>query len=419
MNLTADLLGYFRIGVSLIGIGRIGGAYGVGQWTSVQARLQSFTSSHGRQDELSGVAAGGLQLLLDNDDSAFDPDNTASPYYPNVKIMRQARITASFPPDAIKPMVYGLGYGFVEEYAARPLPLGADVLISATDLFKRLDSVRVNVTFPAQQADARINAVLDLISWPAGQRQIDTTTLSVPAITLNFQSRTDSLLQHLDGLVKAERGIFYIDGYGNAVYRANSSSLTNHSRLTKASRGTFGAGGLPVRSVISAFNDRGLYNDIHVKRSGGVDQQAQDATSQNTYDVRTYVLPTVAAENLPSDTMANSLANWILGQFKDPVQRVRAIELDGTADDNLWPHILGAEIGDRITLTHDLPGTKGIVAQDYFIESIRHTWSVTGNPEHLCVWGVTKAQPLNAYMIIDGVGLLSVAGIIGTSKLGY
>jgi hypothetical protein len=398
MNFSASMAGYFRIGTDVLGTGQIGGGYGVHDFTSVQARLMAVQTARGRQDELSGIAAGTTQVSLDDDDGALDPDNAASPYYPNVKPMRQVRVTATW-----AGVDYGLGYGFVGTYGAAPLALGANVTLQATDLFKRLDRYKAVVSFPQQTVGARIGALLDAIQWPAAQRQIDATTLTVPAITLDL---TTSFLQHIDALVKAERGDFFIAGNGDAVYHARTR------RLTSLSIGTFGAGGYPVTTVQAAYDDSGIYNEIHVKRTAGTDQVAADTASQQLYDTIPYVLDQTAADQLPSDTDASALAAWILSQRKDPIQRIKAIVLDPTANDALWPLVLGAEIGQRLTLTHDVPGTKGLIAQDYAIESVAHTWNPTASPEHTCTLGLSLAPVAGAYMVIG-------TGAVGTGQLAY
>jgi hypothetical protein len=400
MNLSANMLGYFRIGVGKIGVDKIGGAYGVGQWTVLQTRMQSFTSERGRQDELSGVSAGSLSVLVTDDDGALDPDNTASPYYPNVDIARQVRVLATW-----AGVTYGLGYGFVDSLPVTLQAVGADVSLGAHDLFARLNRRNLKgQTFPQQSVGARITAILDLIQWPPQQRAIDATTLTVPAVT--FANDTMALA-HIGDLARAEFGTFVVAGDGTVKY------LARVRRITGSSRGTFGAGGLPIRRISPVYDDNGCYNDIHVKRSAGVEQIATDAASQQEYDVRSYSLSGSAADQLPTDTDANAWANWVLGFRSEPVQRIASIEIDPEADPtNLWPQVLGAEVGDRITITHDAPGTKGLVAQDYMIESVRHAWSPLNNPEHVCTWGLSKAQPVGTYMVI-GVGK------IGVGKLAY
>jgi hypothetical protein len=375
------------IGVGLIGVGTVGGGPFMDAGpVDLQTRFQAFTSTRGRGDAWSGVTPGEITVTLDDDDGAFDPENTASPYYPNVKTTRRLAVTATY-----NGVVYGLGVGYADSYQAAPLPVGADVTIHATDLFKRLQNRHFSASFPAQTVGARVNALLDLLQWPTAARVIDPGRLTVPAQT--FSGGTP--LSHLDDLLKAEQGLFWIDGLGNAVYRDRAY------RQAKASRGVFGVGGLPIKAIHPDYSDANLWNQIVVRRSGGATE--------------TYTLPQTAADLLPDDQEAARLAAYILSQAAEPQVLITAIDLDPEADASgaLWPHVLGGEVGDRITVTHSLPGSRGIIADDYFIEGIKHDLKFAdGN--HTCTWQLSKAPPGQWLIIGD-----ATRGLIGTGVVAY
>lgn len=63
-----------------------------GDWVDLSAYLSSINGKTGREDRLSQVTAGTYDLVLDNSDGRFDPDNTSGPYYPNVKPLTWFRI---------------------------------------------------------------------------------------------------------------------------------------------------------------------------------------------------------------------------------------------------------------------------------------------------------------------------------------
>lgn len=67
-------------------------------WTDVSTYVeldQGMTIDYGRTDELSTADANTLSLTLDNKDGRFTWGNAASPYYPNVKIGKPIRVTAT------------------------------------------------------------------------------------------------------------------------------------------------------------------------------------------------------------------------------------------------------------------------------------------------------------------------------------
>lgn len=69
----------------------------VSQWVELD---QGMTIGHGRGDERSQADANTLSLTLDNSDGRFTPGRTAGAYYPNVRLYRPIRVTATPPASA-------------------------------------------------------------------------------------------------------------------------------------------------------------------------------------------------------------------------------------------------------------------------------------------------------------------------------
>lgn len=76
----------------------------VSQWVDLD---ETIPINHGRQDEFSTTEANKLSLTVDNTDGRFTPEYTSGAYYPNVKIGRPIRLTATI--NAV-PYVRFLGY---------------------------------------------------------------------------------------------------------------------------------------------------------------------------------------------------------------------------------------------------------------------------------------------------------------------
>jgi hypothetical protein len=99
-------------------------------WTDISAYVwlennpggQAIAITRGRQFELDKVQAGTLTLVLDNRDRRFDPDNAASPYYPNVIPTRRVNVRATW-----NSITYDLYTGYVESW----VPLDPQVARSA------------------------------------------------------------------------------------------------------------------------------------------------------------------------------------------------------------------------------------------------------------------------------------------------
>jgi hypothetical protein len=65
-------------------------------WVDVTSYVRSVQINRGREADLNSFDNGTATVELDNRDGRFNPSNTASPYYPNVKPRRQIRITATY-----------------------------------------------------------------------------------------------------------------------------------------------------------------------------------------------------------------------------------------------------------------------------------------------------------------------------------
>lgn len=61
-------------------------------WSDVTPYVRQLGIRRGRNNELARVEAGTLDLLLNNRDSRFNPENTAGAYYPNVLPKRAVRV---------------------------------------------------------------------------------------------------------------------------------------------------------------------------------------------------------------------------------------------------------------------------------------------------------------------------------------
>lgn len=106
-------------------------------WVNLGERVKAFTVHRGRADELSTFNAGQATITLNNEDRAFDPNYTASPYYPNVIPMRRIRIRATY-----AAVTYDVFNGYVTNWQQQySPPQDADAVVECSDAFKVLGNV--------------------------------------------------------------------------------------------------------------------------------------------------------------------------------------------------------------------------------------------------------------------------------------
>lgn len=349
---------------------------GVPAWTAIP-NIRHFALKRGRNDELGAIQAGTLDITVGNPTGALSPDNASGPYYPNILPVNAIRLTATYG---------GISYvrfrGFVQSWVpVDNTAVDSDVRIAAVDFFSLATLGLLNVTFPAQDEGARLGAVLDQLDTRNLPRALDSGPDTVLAATLVDVPA----LQHIADVLAGERGVFFCAGDGTLTYHNRNHNWA--ATRSSTSQGTFGqaqtAGALNYTALDYTYDDRYLYNEIRVTASNSDGLQlASDSASQTRYGRRTLALqvPWMVAGQ------AYSLATYLLLSYKAPHARIGGITLDSDANTSgLLPHILGREIGDRITVQKAAPGAYGI-NRDFWIEGIAESWDADGTAGHRATW---------------------------------
>jgi hypothetical protein len=190
----------------------------------------------------------------------------------------------------------------------------------------------------------------------------------------------------------------------------NSATVTNLGYIPAA----LYPGELAYASVTPAYDDTTLWNGAVIANQGGNLQQAADATSQQLppdgFGPHVYDSENLIAD---SDFQALGYAQWIVLSSKNPELRYSAITIDPIADPvNLFPQVLGREIGDRITITRRPPGGGTPNARDVFIRGVQHQFT---DSTWLTTWILEDATFLPPQFIMDD----AVNGVLDTSSLGF
>ncbi len=373
-------------------------------WADVGAYLQSFHTSRGRQHELSGFQAGNGSAVLDNVDRRFEPEYSGSPYYPNVIETRRWQLGAVWA---------GVTYYVLSAFADAwkpvwPSPGDAECHVSMTDGFKVLALPKITASLPQQRSDVRIAAVLDAAGWPAADRSLSAGQSQVQAQDLDAVAA----LQNLQNVELTESGRLFIDGAGRLVFHDRHRPFKPPYDTSQVILGdALDAGELPYVDLEPSHDDTQIWNQIIVQRSGGAKQTAEDPTSQARHFTRTYG-PKSTLQT--TDTEALSAAQYWLSQYKDGKLRFKSVQLDPEGCDDLWPHVLGREIGDRVTIRRTPPGGGARIEQECIIEGIEHDVPpVTG--VWRTIWRLSTAD-VTKYWVLGS----ATNGVLGvTTRLAY
>jgi len=351
----------------------------------ITAYVREWSTHRGSQRGLQKVEAGTATVVLDNRSGRFTPQNTSSPYYPNLLPMRRLRIRATW-----NAVTYPIFSGFVEAWPAT-FPAGVDqiVTLSVVDAFKVLSLATINTSFPQHLSGARINAALDTLGWPLADRDIDAGQSTVPAITL----ANESALSHMQAIEHAEGGRLFMarDGKMTFVDRAPGATPDFSGRTWTDD----GSEVMSYRDITLAFNDELLVNEARLTRTGGTEQVVSSDTSTSKYFRRSLVEGGI---QLVTDNEVLDLASELVGKYSEPVQRIEGLE-DNAMGHGLWGNVLARELRDQARIVKHPVGSS-VLSQDSFLEGISHDapsgeWrtSLTVSPtlaEGFFVWDTSK-----------------------------
>lgn len=221
--------------------------------------------------------------------------------------------------------------------------------------------------FSGSATGTHVSRILDYIGIPNTARAIATGNKTIGSYELPGGSGLD----YLNRLAETEGCQFYVDRSGILTFRGRQAQWTDSRSLT--SQATFGDSGAELRYVdviIDPGNETNLRNDVEISRNGGTRQRVTDAASIEENLRQSY---SRTDRLYSSDNDAFDDANWILARYKDPQYRIVGLVINPLADPtNLWPQVLGREIGDRITVNVRPMGVGTVNSQELIIEGIEH-----------------------------------------------
>lgn len=328
----------------------------------------------------------------------FDPSNTSGPYYGEILPMRQIRISADY-----SGTEYFLFTGFITswDYQYQMGFDGAFVTIQAEDAFRLLNLAQIEEVPSAVAGDlpgTRINLLLDEAGWSNGLRSI-----SLGEVPLLDDPQTPrACLPALQLIEDTENGALYCDPNGNVVFKSRIDITTS----AIATPTVFSDDGTEIayQGIDFALDDSELANDVIVEADGGFPQQAEDATSIDTYFRRTLSRTGLMFFD---DDDALGQARRILNYRKDVKLRINSITLDCSSNSNRVLPALTLDFNDPIEVNKTNFGSATITAK-LQVQGITHdirpgTWQTT----------LTTAFPLSYAFVLGSTEF----GILGTSSL--
>jgi hypothetical protein len=331
----------------------------------VSEYVRSVSVARGKSRQLDRFTAGGATIELNNNSRAFDPENTASPFFGQIIPKRTIKVETGG-----SAVFYGVVDDWNLNYDLSGLSLaGADCVDGFTLLAQRALSAS---TETSQKTGARINSILDRseVNWPSSLRDIDTgaTTLQADVI----QDGTNAL-EYLQLVTDSEPGSIFMGSDGFIVFKDRSVAPVSAGQVTFSDDGT----GVEFSEVQVVYGSELLYNYVQIERNNGGTAIAFDSDSINSYGQQA-LIQTNLLMNTDSDAL--ELANYLLSQYSEPEYRFETltVQLESLTPSD-QADVLGLEIGDvaRIKFTPNNVGSQidkfaSIIRIDHDIQPASH-----------------------------------------------
>jgi hypothetical protein len=371
----------------------------------VSNQVDGVTTRRGRNAESDQFQTGTCTLRLVDQNGDFNSQNSASPYFGFLDPMRKLQITATF-----QGVTYPIFSGFITGYQTiTPQESNDNVTyttITAVDAFRLAQNAQITTvagTSAGQLSGARINALLDQISWPSTMRDIDTgqTTMQADPGT----ART--ALSACQVVSTSEYGAFYVDATGSFVFqdRALTSSSIGATPTVFTDNGSPGLLYFDAQWVL---NDVLIYNQANITRSGGTTQVATDSASIAKYFLHSYTQSDLLMQ---TDAVALDYAQAYVASRAETSVRCDSIVLDLYTNnyDTGIVAALSLDFFDPITVTTTQPGSSSLT-KTLQIFGV----SMTINPNR---WRVqfTTLEPVIDSFLLDSTQY----GVLGTNTLSY
>lgn len=372
----------------------------------VSAQVANIDLKRGRNPLANQFQTGQLTMKINDQNGDFNPQNASGPYYNLLSPMRKVSISATY-----AGVNYPLFSGYITSYVTTTPKYTGDIVyttITAVDGFRLMQNAQITsvASSPAGQlSGARINALLDQISWPSSMRSISagSTTMQADPGT----ARTS--LTALQTIETSEYGAFYVAPNGNAVFKSRQETVKSVSK-TPVVYSDAGAG-LRYFNVVWVFNDVLVFNSGSATRTGGVAQTSTNSASIAKYFTHSY---TATGLMMETDAVAKDYIGAFIASNQETTSRVDALTLDlyATDYDLGIKAALSLDYLDPVTITTTQPAAVGTstLSKTEQVFGVAHqitpnTWKTT----------LTTLEP-----IIDGFIFNSnLYGVLNTSVMTY
>ena len=316
----------------------------------VSDQVNYIQTQSGRSALADQFQTGTMTLRIVDQNGNFNPTNVTGPFYGLLTPMKKVQITATH-----LGITYPIFAGFITSYVNSQPKDATEVAyttISGVDAMRLAQNAQISTvsgTSAGQLSGARINNILDSISWPATARLIDAglTTLQADPGT----ARTS--LGAMQTVTQSEYGAFFVNANGEFVFKDRNTAVSSIGDTPTV----FEDAGAGIRYANAQWklDDTLIFNSATVSRTGGSPMTASNAASIAKYFIHSYNLQDLLME---TDAVALDYARAYVASRQETSIRCDAIELDLYTPnyDTGIVAALSLEFFDPITVSTTQPG---------------------------------------------------------------
>ena len=340
-------------------------------YTDLEAYVMSITINRGRVRELAEFSAGSCTVVLDNQDGRFDPNNSSSPYNPNIKPGKLLRIKITDPTTSTNHYLFE---GNIAQWdVTYSWPNMSYCTIRAYDALKPLSQNSVSLTTSAAATGTVIREILQDADWTDYDLDTGDSTLAARTFTNVNALSAIQLATNSEGITAK----VYANKDNAVTFKSRQAIYTDSNSNT--SQATFGSGNLSFEKIDIDFDDELVKNKISINRTGGTAQTATDSDSILNYNEKSYVKSDLM---ITSNAESLNYAQSVLSEFKDPAVRCKTMTFSPLKHTDMITQSLARDITDRITVNFDPPGSGTTFSKQLIIGGISHhiqpeSWQTT------------------------------------------
>jgi hypothetical protein len=337
-----------------------------GPYDNMSSIFDGARVNRGRNNTRDVVLAGGATIDVRDRAGMLNPENVLSPLYGELEDrLHPIRLKATFPAEGPDAVTYGIFYGWIRGSTWEPGGRKGTARLECVDLFWWLNRAQpVIAATGVTTTETALGLILDAVGWTDPMlRDLDTGD-TIPDFSADGKKTALQLIQEL---LEAERGMFFINGFGIATYRDRLARATMTSLASVVDTMSALAPGIDfeaVRTRVTVTRTQNAYQAI--------------ATDDVTATKRGYDDESIETAYLSSNTAADDLAAFMLSTLKTPKEPLYDVTIDNRTADQLT-QVLARDLVDEISVI----SSRGDVGGNFHIDQIEHTIT---RDRHTAVW---------------------------------